>query len=61
MQATLPLPVPMPVGSLETYIQTVNRFPLLTAEEERTLARRFRDADDLEAARELVIRFVSWP
>src|SRR5258706_6369909 len=55
MQATLPLPVPMPAGSLETYIQTVNRFPLLSAEEERSLARRFRDADDLEAARELVV------
>ena len=55
MQATLPLPVPMPAGSLESYIQTVNRFPLLSAEEERTLARRFRDADDLEAARQLVV------
>ena len=55
MQATLPLPVPMPAGSLETYIRTVNRFPLLTAEDERALARRFRDADDLEAARELVV------
>jgi len=55
MQATLPLPVPMPAGSLESYIQTVNRFPLLSAEEERALARRFRDADDLEAARQLVV------
>ena len=55
MQATLPLPVPMPVGSLETYIQTVNRFPILSAEEERSLARRFRDANDLEAARGLVL------
>jgi RNA polymerase sigma-32 factor len=55
MQATLPLPVPMPAGSLETYIQTVNRFPLLSAEEEQSLARRFRDANDLEAARGLVV------
>jgi len=55
MQATLPLPVPMPAGSLEAYIQTVNRFPLLSAEEERDLARRFRDAGDLEAARQLVV------
>ena len=55
MQATLPLPVPMPVGSLESYIQTVNRFPILTAEEERALARRFRQAGDLEAARQLVV------
>ena len=45
----------MPAGSLETYIQTVNRFPLLSAEEERALGRRFRDADDLEAARQLVL------
>ncbi len=55
MQATLPLPVPMPAGSLETYIQTVNRFPILSAEEEQSLARRFRDANDLEAARGLVV------
>jgi len=45
----------MPAGSLEAYIQTVNRFPLLSAEEERDLARRFRDAGDLEAARQLVV------
>ena len=55
MQATLPLPVPMPVGSLESYIQTVNRFPILSAEEERALAQRFRDENDLEAARQLVV------
>jgi RNA polymerase sigma-32 factor len=59
MQATLPLsgsvPVPMPTGSLEAYIQTVNRFPLLAAPEERELARRFRDNGDLEAARGLVL------
>ncbi len=59
MQATLPLsgsvPVPMPTGSLEAYIQTVNRFPLLAAAEERELARRFRDHGDLEAARGLVL------
>src|SRR5213076_2810838 len=32
-----------------------NRFPLLAAEEERALARRFRDEADLEAARQLVV------
>jgi RNA polymerase sigma-32 factor len=47
--------VPMPTGSLETYIQTVNRFPILSAEEERRLARRFREHNDLDAARELVL------
>jgi RNA polymerase sigma-32 factor len=47
--------VPMPTGSLETYIQTVNRFPILSAEEERRLARHFREHNDLDAARELVL------
>jgi RNA polymerase sigma-32 factor len=59
MQATLPLtasaPVPMPTGSLEAYISTVNRFPLLSAEEERSLAQRLRDENDLDAARQLVL------
>ena len=55
--ATLPVSVrvPMPTGSLESYIQTVNRFPILSAEEESGLARRFRDRDDLDAARQLVL------
>ena len=47
--------VPMPTGSLEAYIQTVNRFPILSAEEERRLALRFRDHNDLDAARQLVL------
>jgi RNA polymerase sigma-32 factor len=59
MQATLPLtgsvPVPMPTGSLEAYIQTVNRFPMLSAAEERSLALRFRQNGDLEAARVMVV------
>src|SRR5436190_21801895 len=59
MQATMALPgavpVPMPTGSIEAYIRTVNRFPILSAEEERTLARKFRDAQDLESARQLVV------
>jgi RNA polymerase sigma-32 factor len=60
LQAALPLPVtasaiPMPTGSLEAYIATVNRFPLLSLEEEQRLARSFRDQGDLEAARQLVL------
>jgi RNA polymerase sigma-32 factor len=59
MQATMTLPaqfpVPMPAGSLDTYIQTVNRFPLLSLEQEQQLARRYRDTEDLEAARGLVL------
>jgi RNA polymerase sigma-32 factor len=45
----------MPTGSLEAYISTVNRFPILSAEEEQSLARRFRKDEDLEAARGLVV------
>src|SRR5256712_2187209 len=55
---TMPLgsmPVPMPTGSLEAYVQTVNRFPMLSAEEERALAQRFRAEGDLEAARSMVL------
>jgi len=48
------LRVPSAAGSLETYIQTVNSFPLLSVERERELARRYRGEGDLEAARELV-------
>ena len=47
--------VPMPTGSLESYIQTVNRFPMLSAEEERRLALRWREEEDLDAARQLVL------
>ncbi len=59
MQATISLPMtlpaPMAAGSLEAYIQTVNRFPVLEAAEERALAERYRKHDDLEAARQLVL------
>ena len=50
-----------PGRDLETYIQTINAFPILSPEEERELAERFYDEDDLDAARELVLshlRFV---
>jgi len=54
---TLPVRVALPstAGSLETYIQAVNRFPLLSAEEEMRLARQLRDQNDLEAAGQLVL------
>ena len=42
-------------GSLETYIQSVARFPFLTQEQETGYARQFRDHGDLSAARELVV------
>jgi RNA polymerase sigma-32 factor len=48
-------------GSLDAYIQEVNKIPVLTLEEEQDLARRYRDENDLEAARYMVLahlRFV---
>src|SRR3569832_2461396 len=55
------LELAVPIGSLEAYTQAVNRVPMLTAEEERALASRLRDHNDLEAARQLILahlRFV---
>jgi len=55
------LPVPSALGSLDAYIGAVHQIPVLTVEEEQALAQRFREEDDLEAARELVmshLRFV---
>ena len=43
------LAVPSVAGSLESYIQAVNSFPILTQEEEKLLARRFRQENDLPA------------
>ena len=55
------LPIPSPLGSLEAYIAAVHQIPVLSVEDEQELARRFRDQEDLDAARELVhshLRFV---
>jgi RNA polymerase sigma-32 factor len=52
---TIALPMISATGSLESYIQTINRFPLLTQEQETDYARRLRDSDDIEAARHLVL------
>ena len=52
---SLALPVLAAAGSLETYIQTVNRYPLLTQEQETEFARCFRREGDLEAAGQLVL------
>jgi len=55
MNAAMNLPIPSAVGSLEAYVQSVNRFPLLTQEQEFALATRFKAENDLDAARELVL------
>lgn len=55
------LMVPAGTGSLDAYIQEVNKVPILTLEEEQDLARRYIEEEDLEAARRMVLahlRFV---
>jgi len=55
------LPIPSALGSLDAYISAVNRVPVLTVEDEQALSRRFREEEDLEAAKALVVshlRFV---
>jgi len=50
-----------PIGSLDAYIQAVHGIPVLTPEQEKALAVRYHDEQDLEAARQLVLhhlRFV---
>jgi RNA polymerase sigma-32 factor len=41
-------------GSIEAFISAANRVPMLSEAEEQSLARRFREEEDLDAARQLV-------
>ncbi len=50
------LPSLAPGRDIDAYMQTISAFPVLTAEEERELAERFYYENDLDAARELVLR-----
>ncbi|MBF8176512.1 MAG: RNA polymerase sigma factor RpoH [Burkholderiaceae bacterium] len=43
------------LGNIDAYISAVNRLPMLTHEEEISLARRLRDENDLGAAQKLVL------
>ncbi len=47
--------MPSPVGNLDAYIRAVQQYPMLTEQEEQGLARRLRDQDDLDAARQLIL------
>ena len=49
------IPMQLNVGSLDAYISSVNRLPMLSAADEVRLAREFRDHENLEAARTLVM------
>ncbi|MEY2770433.1 MAG: polymerase sigma factor RpoH [Pseudomonadota bacterium] len=43
------------LGHLDAYISAVNRMPMLSLEEEQAAARRLREENDLDAARQLVL------
>lgn len=59
--ALQPVAVGIPGANLGSYIQSVSSIPVLTADEERSLAERLHYDQDLDAARQLVLahlRFV---
>ncbi|MDX1527696.1 MAG: RNA polymerase sigma factor RpoH [Gammaproteobacteria bacterium] len=61
MSKSMDLALVAPTGSLEAYRAAVNSFPMLSAEQERELAERYRRDNDLDAAWQLVLshlRFV---
>ena len=61
MSKELAIPVNLSTGSMDAYISAAYQLPMLTADEERELALRLRDNNDLDAARALVLshlRFV---
>lgn len=51
----LPALTPGDLGNLDAYIKAANSAPVLTAEEERNLAIRMRDYNDVDAAQALII------
>ena len=55
MSNALTLPVLTATDSLEHYSRAIKSYPVLTAEEEYSLAVKFRLDNDLEAARQLIV------
>ena len=55
MTQALAFPMISAVGNIDAYIAAAKRFPILSEEEEFRLATRFREEEDLEAARQLVL------
>ena len=49
------IPMQLNVGSVDAYISSVNRLPMLSASDEMRLAREFRDHENLDAAKTLVM------
>jgi RNA polymerase sigma-32 factor len=55
MTNALTLPVLTATDSLEQYSRAIKAYPILTAEEEYSLALKFKKENDLEAARKLIV------
>ena len=55
MTQALAFPTISAVGNIDAYIQAAKQFPILTEEEEFRLATRFRENEDRDAARQLVL------
>jgi RNA polymerase sigma-32 factor len=55
MNQALSLPVSCATGSIDQYIGTVNRLPMLSEKEEVDLATRLKEHGDLDAARQLIM------
>ena len=55
MSNALTLPSISSLDSLDQYLRTIKTFPVLSAEEERDLATRYRADNDLDAAKGLII------
>ncbi|WP_241085039.1 RNA polymerase sigma factor RpoH [Candidatus Vondammii sp. HM_W22] len=61
MSKQLAMSIALPIGNIGAYISAAYRLPMLSPEEEHSLAVRLHDNEDLEAARVLVLshlRFV---
>jgi len=62
MRSVVSLPIDVSIGTFDSYMNVIGQIPKLTPEQEQELAIRYRDEEDLEAARQLVLsnlRFVA--
>jgi RNA polymerase sigma-32 factor len=62
MSKTYDMRLPVLSGSLDAYLQSINGISVLSAEDEKALALRLREDNDLDAARQLILshlRFVA--
>jgi len=55
MMSGLALTAVAAVGSLAVYVLAARQFSMLTRDEESRLASRYRDKNDLDAARQLIV------